>query len=225
MDLMKKKYQILLGIGILLPIISCVFYYSFILILIGYGLIIFSLIKEKLEPKKSIRIFVILLMVSILVTIIGYLILVSDPNNFRYLPKEYVLSHFFLRLFYSLINGIAIEAYIFLLNAMLSKPKENQIENQEKKEEDEKQETKKPKIWLWIILEIIGFIPWILLLAISISSIWTGFSFMNTSYGWDAFVGSLILLGTIGSPLLIIGAILVIISTINLIKIKKRNSR
>ena len=100
-----------------------------------------------------------------------------------------------------------------------------------KKEKKQIKETKKPtelkkqNSVLWIILLIVGLLPWLLLLVVSISSIFEGFSFIDqhSIYGIDAFKSSFVLLGYVFSPVLIIGAALVLLSLVRLDKIKTNN--
>lgn len=78
---------------------------------------------------------------------------------------------------------------------------------------------KKKKI-IWVILLIIGLIPFLIPLLFGIISFFSGFSFLSAySKGFEAMFGIIFLWSFLFWPTYIIGAILIVLSIIKLKKI------
>lgn len=88
----------------------------------------------------------------------------------------------------------------------------------EETEVDNNKEEKKPKKnRKWKILLFIGTLPFIIIIGISIFSMFNGFTFMfDTTHGLEAFCDSMLILSFLFWPTYIIGAVLIILSIIKL---------
>lgn len=74
------------------------------------------------------------------------------------------------------------------------------------------------------ILRFLGYLPFVGILCFAIYSSICGFSFLfSTSYGLDAFFGTILLISLFIWPLYIIGAIIIIKSTSKINNFKKSN--
>ena len=81
----------------------------------------------------------------------------------------------------------------------------------------------KNKNLIWIILLLLSCVPFILSLAVSIYSIFFGFTFIfNTTYGLDAFADSISVLLYLLWPLYIVYAILIAFSVFMLVRGRRR---
>ncbi|MBE5822022.1 MAG: hypothetical protein E7311_05505 [Clostridiales bacterium] len=78
-------------------------------------------------------------------------------------------------------------------------------------------ENKTNKNKKWKILLFIGTLPFVIIIGISIISMFTGFTFLfSTSHGISAFLDSILILSFLFWPTYIIGAVLIILSIIKL---------
>ena len=85
---------------------------------------------------------------------------------------------------------------------------------------------KKRKTAKYIILLILGLLPFVGILGFAIFSVINGFSFLfSTSYGFDAFGGVILIYSILFWPLYIIGLVLIIKSIQKLKQLKSREDK
>lgn len=117
------------------------------------------------------------------------------------------------------IKDIIALVLLFLGITIKSESKEVDAENEKneevKIEKVEEKKTKKNKKWK--ILLFIGTLPFVIIIGISIFSMFNGFTFLfSTTHGIQAFLESMLILSFLFWPTYIVGAVLIILSIIKL---------
>ena len=150
------------------------------------------IIKSKEQDKIDCYYYLKISIAMMLINVISVTLYVLKNNDFLY------------TILYSLILPIGVSSIIFLIQFFKSK-------------------TVIKKKWPWIVGIIIGSLPILFTLYNSIISITQGFCFIDCTtsiYGLEAFINTFIIIGILLFPFILFGLIIVIISTIQLRKIK-----
>ena len=182
-----------------------------ILFVVSIVLILIGIIKDKKFAKKiftkkfAVFLVIMLLLAAVLTGIIDEVIF----------SREYGLEfNFSSYIYYNTIFNRYFVLFVCALFYSIFGFKQKNVVNEAKK---------KNKLTKWYVLACIGLLPVLFLLVVSISSYFSGFSFMfSTIYGMQAVIDTFRIVGFLISPFIIIGLIIFAIALFKIINIKRK---